>query len=259
MKIPFSVYDFFAYLATGFVLLCAADYAFDGGWLQKKDVPPGMIGFFVVGGYILGHAVANVSSYFIEHKFLRGFLKSPEETLFKANAEGFWSYIFPIFYKPFPTETQQRVLAKARAAGLDQPGRALFFHCFSIVKREKSTSERLATFLNIYGFCRNVCMASLIAATMLLYTALWHGDRTAGTGPDHAKLIWAGIALLVAIVLLYRYLKFFKHYTQEVFRDYAELPLDGTLAPPTPIANSNSPNASVSAESGPNAGTSTSP
>lgn len=221
MKIPFSVYDFFAYLATGFVLLCAADYAFDLGWLQKDKLPPGMIGFMIVAGYILGHFVAHLSSYFLELKFLRGVLKSPEETLFEKQATGCWSYIFPIFYKPFPPETQQRVLARASAAGIKRPGRGLFFHCFAIVKRDKATAERLGTFLNVYGFCRNVSMATLIAAGVLLYAAFRHSTGP-GAGIETAKLAWAGAAVVVSIVLFYRYLKFFKHYTEEVFRDYAE-------------------------------------
>ncbi len=219
MKIPFSVYDFFAYLTTGFLLLCAADYAFDIGWLQKEKVPPGIIGFLIVSGYILGHFVAHLSSFFLEHKFLRGVLKSPEETLFEKQAKDFWSYIFPIFYKPFPPETQQRVMSRAAAAGIERPGRALFFHCFAIVKRDKSTAERLGTFLNVYGFCRNMSMAALIAAGILLFATFQHWSAAA---IDTAKLAWAGVAIVVAIVLFYRYLKFFKHYTEEVFRDYAE-------------------------------------
>lgn len=222
MKIPFSVYDFFAFLATGFILLCSADYAFDIGWMAKEKLPPGMILFLIIGGYILGHVVANLSSFFLEHKFLRSVLKSPEETLFKKKAEGFWSYVFPIFYKPFPPEIQKRVLDRAKATGIEWSGRGLFFHCFAIVKRDKATAERLGTFLNIYGFCRNVCMASLIAAAVLLFASLRKVDWSTGTGFETDKLIWAIVAVLVAIGLFYRYLKFFKHYTEEVFRDYAE-------------------------------------
>ncbi|MCG6154189.1 hypothetical protein [Rubinisphaera margarita] len=251
MKLPFSVYDFFAYLATGFVVLCAADYAFDGGWLEKDKLPTGMLIFLIVAGYVLGHFVAHLSSFFLEHMFLRKVLKSPEETLFKAKASGFWSYIFPIFYKPFPPETQQRVLAKAAAAGITKPGRGLFFHCFAIVKREKSTAERLVTFLNVYGFSRNVCMAALIAAVILAFAAIRNYDRAAGTGFEPAKLAWAGVSVAVAIVLFYRYLKFFKHYTQEVFRDYAELPGEVTATAPAQAAE---PPASISDEPPPAAG-----
>lgn len=221
MKIPFSVYDFFAFLATGFIVLCAADYAFDLGWLQKEKFPPGMMAFLILSAYVLGHLVANLSSYFLEHKFLRGVLKSPEETLFKETNGG-WARLFPIFYKPFPPETQKRVLDRAKAAGIDRPGRGLFFHCHSIVKRDKATAERLSNFLNVYGFCRNVSMASLIAAAMLVFAAFRNIDPKTANGLQADKLVWAAVAVIVSIGLFYRYLKFFKHYTEEVFRDYAE-------------------------------------
>jgi hypothetical protein len=224
VKIPFSAYDFFAYLATGFILLAAADYAFDIGWLAKEKLPPAMLLLLIIGGYVAGHVVANVSSFLLEHLFVRRILGSPEETHFSPRAKGFWSYIFPIFNKPLPEETQNRVLARAKTAGIERPGRGLFFHCFAIVKRDKTTMERLNAFLNVYGFCRNACMASLFAAVILLYAGLRHFDRTTGSGIDKNKLEWAVVALLVAVGLFYRYLKFFKHYTEEVYRDYAEPP-----------------------------------
>lgn len=225
MKIPFSVYDFFAYLATGFIVLSAADYAFGLGWLQKEKLPPGMIVFLTLGAYVLGHLVANLSSYFLEHRFLRGVLKSPEETLFNETKGG-WALLFPIFFKPFPAETQKRVLDRAVAAGIIRPGRGLFFHCHSIVKRDKSTADRLGNFLNTYGFCRNASMASLIAAAILLCAAVRHMEWKTAEGLETDKLVWAAVAIIVAIGLFYRYLKFFKHYTEEVFRDYAE-PVQG--------------------------------
>ena len=223
MKIPFSVYDFFAFLATGFIVLCAVDYAFDLGWLQKKDLPPGILVFIILGAYILGHLVANLSSYFLEHRFLRGILMSPEHTLFEET-KGFWSRVFPIFYRTFPPETKKRVFARAKTAGISQPGRGLFFHCHSIVKRDKCTADRLRNFLNAYGFCRNASMASIISAAILLYAGLreWDRDLDSTAGINFDKLTWAAVAIVVAIGLFYRYLKFFKHYTEEVFRDYAE-------------------------------------
>lgn len=39
------------------------------------------------------------------------------------------------------------------------------------------------------------------------------------------KLSWATLAAVVSIGMLYRYLKFFRHYTMEVFQTYAETPL----------------------------------
>lgn len=224
MKIPFSVYDFFAFLATGFVLLCAADYAFDFNFLAKDKLPLGILAFLVVASYILGHLVAHLSSFLLEHVVLRGCLGSPEEYIFKEKTEGWRANILTNFFKPFPPEIQKRILEKAQTEGIGGPGRGLFYHCFATVKREKSTSERLASFLTVYGFCRNVSMACLLATVLLLFAGLSDVDWKTFTGIHSEKLWWALGALIVAIGLFLRYLKFFRHYTNEVFRDYAVLP-----------------------------------
>jgi hypothetical protein len=238
VKIPFSVYDFFAYLSTGFILVAAADYAVDIGWLGKEKLPPAMLLLLIIGGYVLGHVIANLSSFFLEHLFLRKALRPRKHSL----AKGFWPYIFPIFYAPFPQETQTRVLARAKTAGIESPGRGLFFHCFATVKRDKTPLDRLNTFLNVYGFCRNVCMASLFAFLILFVAGVRHFDWATRTGIDGSKLEWAGVAFPVSIGLFYRYLKFFKHYTEEVFRNYAE-------PPPTKEESQNSKETDAGSES----------
>jgi len=218
MKIPFSIYDFFGYLGSGFVLLCAVNYAFDGGWLIKKDLWTVHVAFWTMLAYIIGHIIANISSFLLEHKFLREVLISPEETLFdEEKRKGFWPKLFPIYYKPFPEETRKRVLIKAKKAGINNPGRGLFFHCHPLVISQKHTSARLGTFLNLYGFSRNISMAGLLAASVLIIGMI-------STGFSVQKVWWVIVAIGVTFGMLYRYLKFFKHYTEEVFRAYAEMP-----------------------------------
>lgn len=217
MTIPFSVYDFFGYLASGFMLLCVTDYAFDGNWILRESLPPVQLAVYVVLGYILGHVVANVSSYLLEHRFLRGILVSPEETLFDEKPrEGGWASIFPVFYKPFPAETRNRVLEKARRAGIDRAGRGLFFHCLPVVMTHEHVLGRLNTFLNLYGFCRNTSMAAMFSVPLLIAGQIAHFQWP--------KFWWTVGALCLAVGMFYRYLKFFRHYTEEVFRVYAELP-----------------------------------
>jgi len=45
-----------------------------------------------------------------------------------------------------------------------------------------------------------------------------------GCGFQRGPLLWAIVAFVAAIGMFYRYLKFFRHYTVEVFTTYAELP-----------------------------------
>lgn len=216
-SIPFSVYDFFGYLASGFLLLVAVDYAFDGGWLLRNDLGVVYSVFWIVVAYVAGHIIANISSYLLEKNFVRRVLLSPEETLFQAKKTTVWARLFPNFYEPFPVKTQQRILAKAKErADISKPGRALFLHCYPIAKRDEATLARLNTFLNLYGFCRNISMAASLAFFVLLIGII------AGTLRQE-EIMWLIVAVVTSMGMLYRYLKFFKHHTMEVLMTYAEV------------------------------------
>jgi hypothetical protein len=153
--------------------------------------------------------IASLSSSLLEWKLTRGGLGAPEVRLFSDGA-GWWrARLLPGYHRPLPEETRQRVLKKAKEkAGIGEPGRALFLHCHSLVKREQVVLERLNSFLNLYGFCRNVSAASLLAVPILMAGREWW---------------WALAAAVVAVVMFQRYLKFFRHYTTEVFVSYAEV------------------------------------
>ena len=73
-KLPFSAYDFFGYLAAGFAILTAADFAFDGGWIiHGKIEAVGFLTFFwIMFAYVTGQIIANISGYLIEKRFVRG-------------------------------------------------------------------------------------------------------------------------------------------------------------------------------------------
>ena len=221
MKIPFSTYDFFGYLSAGFVVFAAVDYSFGQAWLTNPE--PKLVSAIVLTfiAYVLGHAVAHLSWWLVEESFVRNVLRSPEETLFEDEQTTRWRYVFPGFYKPFPAETQTRVLEKAKNAGFQKPGRGLFFHCHPIAIRQQVTSERLSAFINMYGFARNVSFASAVAA-LLLTLGVVTDRMTNGPTVRNDAIYWAFGAASVAVIMLYRYLKFFRFYTAEVFRVYAE-------------------------------------
>ena len=219
-RIPFSVYDFFGVLSAGFVLLAAGDYAFNLHWLLDDHL--GLVSgvFWTIAAYITGHIVANIAGWGLESKIVREVLRSPEETLFWTDKPKGLRRLFPGHYRTLPAETRDGVLTKARRrASIDKPGRGLFYHCFADVKRDQGTRERLASFLYLYGFCRNVCLALLLGAVVLAVGVGSTPWRESGVG-EHAR--WAiPAALVAAIGMFYRYLKFFREYTVEVFRSYA--------------------------------------
>lgn len=220
MTIPFSVYDFFGYLASGFFVLVAFDLSFGQGWF--KDAEPKLVPAvaLVFAAYIIGHAVAHLAWWLIEELFVREVLHPPEETLLKPDFKSSWKRVFPGFFKALPPETRDAVLQKARSAGIEQPGRGLFYHCHPIAMQVPAAKDRLDVFLNLYGFARNVCFAGFLSAVLLLAGSF--RDMFATPRVIHYDTMkWAGLAIIVSIVMLYRYLKFFRHYTGEVFRTYA--------------------------------------
>lgn len=222
MKIPFSVYDFFGYLASGFAVLAAYDYASGGKWLLANSVPPGIGVLIVLAAYVTGHVVSHLASVVIEHGFLRRVLRSPEEHLLAASLSPTrWRWFFPGNFSQLPTETRDRVLAKARSASAGSHPRALFFHCHACVKSDEATLSRLNTFLNLYGFCRNLAMAVLLASLVLMGSTIVRFEWPLSTESKNSLLMGA-LCLPIAYVLVLRYLKFFRHYTLEVFVSYAE-------------------------------------
>jgi hypothetical protein len=222
MKIPFSIYDFFGYLSSGFAVLAALDFASGARWLFADSVPPGFALLVVFAAYIIGHAVAHVASVVFEHGFLRRVLRSPEEHLLAAVPSSTrWRWFFPGNFSPLPQETRDRILAKAAAAGAGSEPRALFSHCHACVKGDEVTLGRLNTFLNLYGFYRNLAMAVLLSGFVLMWSTIVRATWPFSTESRTSLLIGA-LCLPISYVLLLRYLKFFRHYTLEVFVSYAE-------------------------------------
>jgi hypothetical protein len=217
-KIPFSVYDFFGYLSAGFILLVGLAAAFAGteSWQHTPEAVVGIL--LVVIAYISGHVVANVSGYLIEGRLVRDVLGTPTRVLF-ATTQSAWAKLLPGYYRPLPERQREQVLARASLAGIHDPGESLFYHCFNAAKHDDATMARLSTFINLYGFCRNMTVSTLIVAVALLVGTL---TGSAKTGHLVSPGWWAAAAFVASIGLLYRYLKSYRHYGKEVFVSYAE-------------------------------------
>lgn len=216
MKLPFSNYDFFGYLACGFLVVCATDYAFDGHWvLGHEKVFPADAAFWILVAYMLGHLIAQVSSATLENWFVNGILGDPADVLLGGPSSTKWRKLFPGYFIPLPNQTRQRVFERAAAKGVIEAGRPLYFHCHPIVIREKHVLERMNSFLNMYGFCRNMSMSILLCIPVLLLGIIVKGGC-------QLKLLWTMMAIIAAVGMFWRYLKFYRLYSVEVFRSYAE-------------------------------------
>ena len=61
-RIPFSVYDFFGYLASGFLLIVAVDYVIGEQWVLREDLSVVLGLFWIVVAYIIGQIIAGIAA-----------------------------------------------------------------------------------------------------------------------------------------------------------------------------------------------------
>ena len=217
-KIPFSAYDFFGCLSSGVTTLAGVSFAYRGVEAFRLDLNASQALVLVIVAYLAGHVVASVSSFLLERRLTRRFIGSPTSWLFRGDRITGWRRVLEAYHKPLPAVTAKRVLASAkREADIDEPGEALFYHCFGVVRRDEYPRARLAVFLNLYGFARNTAMASLIGAALIGF-AIVVNDQV-----DPTEL-WAGVLLagFIGVAMYLRYLKFYRQYSVELYVTYAE-------------------------------------
>ena len=216
-KIPFSVYDYFGYLASGFLLIFVLDYAIGEQWLLLENTPIGLWLVGIVVAYIIGQIIANPSAWLFERIIVNKWLKSPVVNLLRELTKTWLKRLFPGYFTPFPIAIRKKVMEKAKVNGITEPTQSLFIHAFGEVKKDGNAIARLNTFLNLYGFCRNISFVSLLAFLILIATS-W------GSWGNLDRLPWAFAALVCSIGMFYRYLKFYRQYSYELFITYIALP-----------------------------------
>lgn len=222
-KTPFSVYDFFAYLSSGAVILAAVDYVFGTGILFQKDASLFFGLALVIFGYITGQAAAHISSTVFEYFMVGRVLQSPSLLLLGAKPRwAVFKWLFPQYHRQLPRNIQEQVLQEAHRRGCRATGEGLFLHAYPLVTVNEKLQARLDDFRNQYGFARNMSFATFVAATAI---AICHKY-----GPHPVQLRWSVLAAFASITLFYRYLKFFRQYTYELFVRYAALPKESAAA-----------------------------
>jgi phosphate/sulfate permease len=214
-SIPFGVYDFFAYLSSGSVLILTADYVFGAGLLERNRISSVLAVWLVVAAYICGHIVAQCSAFVYERLAVERVLRSPVNVLLGSRPTSkLLRTTFPNYFRMLPEHTQERVRERAAARNFSGTGEALFLHAYAIVTSDARFQDRLDSFRNQYGFARNVSFALLIAA-VTIFIAQSLGQ------PVQDR--WAIIAAVASVCLFYRYLKFFRQFSYELLLRYAEI------------------------------------
>lgn len=214
-KIPFTSYDFWAYLSAGFMLLFAVDQAADTKLLMRENwtVVQGVVAVSVA--YTVGQLVASASSWLLERLLVGKLLGYPRNVLFGESKAWPWvRKLLPIYFEPLPAETQKAILEKGGKVGVSKPGEALFWPAHVAGRAAPAVAARMDNFLNLYGFCRNAALVAFVDAAVLYWSYLQP------KGPE-VHLFWAWLALIAGVGMTLRYLKFFRHFALEVFTSWA--------------------------------------
>jgi len=214
-KIPFTSYDFWAYLSAGFLLLFAVDSA-AGSKLLMRDNWTLVQGIVAVSlSYAVGNIIASMSSWVLERGLIGKVLGYPRNVLFnKPKAPQWLRTMLGAYFQPLPNETQLAALDKSQKVGVTAPGEALFLVAFAYARQTPAVMARLDNFLNLYGFCRNIALVAFIDAAILYWSYMQP------KGPSE-HLLWAWIAFVIGVGMMFRYLKFYRLYASEVITNYA--------------------------------------
>lgn len=216
-RIPFDAYDFFGYLASGLLVVVAMDRVLGFPRIIGQDLRALDMTLLLLVVYIAGHLVATPAKALLEDFVVDRLLRRPNVNLFRKKRPWIRWFLFPGFYKPLPEAIQVKVIARAEGEGFSGTGEGLFLHVrydARIVSNEKLMAK-LDSFLNKYGFARNLAFTSGAVAIALLTKYQLNLD------PELLRYGWT--ALVGAILLFYRYLKFFRQYSFEMFNAYAGL------------------------------------
>ncbi len=217
----FSDYEIFAYVTVGAVALLVSDMAFGTHFIAGAlwTVPDGAA--ILIGSYVLGQAIASPAAWILERQLVHRLLRAPSSTLFgEAKPGPIRRWLFRGYYAPLSAHLKTLVERKARANGASLHGEDLFWAAFVQAKRDAHAADRLGAFIRLYGFCRNLTFVAACATFIFiaeLITDIRHGAAQAAASDE----LRGAVALAVCVAMLFRYLKFYRAYSVEVFATYA--------------------------------------
>jgi hypothetical protein len=216
-EFSFDPYDFFGYLAAGFVILFGLELTVGVPRLIGQDLKTLDLTLVTIAAYVAGQLAATPAKAILESVIVNRLLESPAVNLIRSSTkQPYLRFLFPDYFSPLPPNVQERILERTKTEGLAvQSGEALFLHIRfrDYIRNDTALMARLNSFLNKYGFNRNLSFVSLgFSAAILIITPF---DLQTDTTR------YAILAAIIALLLFYRYLKFFRQYTYELFNSYA--------------------------------------
>ena len=216
----FNSYDFFAYLISGILLLALFDYIFPLNWWKIDDgweFSDGVLIF--IFAYIAGHIVASFSRFFYEYLLTERFLYPPNVLVMDLEKPRFRERLFSklVGGSGFKTETEGN-RKKVKEACIESGGLELKVKNINQITRlgrkymriDNLSQNRVESFENLSGFCRNIAMISSVSMFLFLVKLLCNLELK-----EFFNFL---ISVFVWIVFTLRYVKFYYSYRYELLR-----------------------------------------
>lgn len=225
----FWAYDLFGYLLPGaFVLVAFGKFNSIGHdlvafrWNQGK---PHDVALFLGAGYILGHILSALASWFLEKRAVRNVLGYPTAAMFPRPAAApagrvrrAWRrlsrIVFPGYFHPYSQQFRKAVDERFVSefgfhAGDDHDRFWVIWEWVAI--HCPVAYRRAAHFLDLYGFSRNCSFACLLVGSLPFLPG--------ANCPVHC-VPWAGAALIGCLFLFINYTKLMRRMDNEVYRAF---------------------------------------
>lgn len=245
----FSIFDTIAYLAVGFLFWFIVILAIPflnlhlASLLKGSNISSPFI-LIPAGGlasYISGQVFAYLGRLFFENLLIEKRLGYPSDNFFscivkapsnnedsppnkQAKALGkLFNWLTLNYKKPFSNGLAQAIRSKYTSlTSREFTHQDAFYFCFHYVKEKSPTSySRFLAFLQIYSFCRNMCVVFILASVGVLVSYFFCLIDTS----IHPLILFA-VFLILGIILFIRYLHFFRLCGEEIFRCFYTLTID---------------------------------
>jgi len=217
-KLPFDPYDFFGYISSGVLVLLAMNAVLGFPDLHSHSLTAFDTACLILFVYIAGQIVAGPAKTILEDVFVCSVLGRPAYNLLRQD-KSVGRFLFPRYFKPF-SESKRKVLAAQLGPVTKGSSDDIFIRVrySPEVLAQDRLLGRLDSFRDKYGFNRNLAFTSFIVGLSLLVKHLMVHDAF--------TIHWGLTAIVGSVFLFYRYLKFFRQYSYELFNAYR-----GTVQP----------------------------
>ena len=221
---PFSDYDFFGYLVSGFALVFVVDYVFNSGAIILRDSWTFVQIILAMGiAYFAGQIIAWPASLILEHLLARRILPQPVAVMLSDGTPGLFVRVIGAAvigrnYSPLPDPVRASLFQRAASENYTSVDKVkadvqlVFEPAFQAARQNSDLSSRIDSFRNQYGLNRNMAFASLVATGIFA----WGPSVTA---PTNTALLVVSFVLFCG--LLTRFLKFYAAFAAEILKAYA--------------------------------------